>query len=274
MTSITIKQNYDYHIRVNKPMLNILGVGLIRIIDLVEKIDFKIVFQKGIGLSFIQNFMELYKTEIFSKKKGHSIIPIEDFTIFINYFQDEDESIMVLMFMNEKNRTLNYSKLYMFSKTLSRKVSSKCSFSEIESMCKDKIKIPKAEGASAVLIINSTGSPLVSKIKQSNLILSEKEIHIGGFLSAIFSFSQTIIGEETGAKLKEINFGNQYLYMINKNNLIFAFLVKKINPLLQRYMYLICDEFLKEYKDEIKDSKGELTPFQPFKKTIEEYFKI
>ncbi|KKL74711.1 hypothetical protein LCGC14_2062130, partial [marine sediment metagenome] len=99
-------------------------------------------------------------------------------------------------------------------------------------------------------------------------------VHIGGFISALLSFSNTIIGEETGAKLKEINFGNQQFYVISKSTVIFAFLVENMNSLLQRYMYLIADEFLYEFRDYLKVFNGDVTPFTSFEENINQYFII
>ncbi|GAH69954.1 unnamed protein product, partial [marine sediment metagenome] len=99
-------------------------------------------------------------------------------------------------------------------------------------------------------------------------------VHIGGFISALLSFSNTIIGEETGAKLKEINFGNQQFYVISKSNVVFAFLVENMNQLLQRYMYLIADEFLFDFRNYIKEFNGDVTPFNEFESKINQYFII
>ena len=89
-----------------------------------------------------------------------------------------------------------------------------------------------------------------------------------------FSFSNTIIGEETGAKLKEINFGNQQFYVISKSDVIFAFLVEDMNSLLQRYMYLIADEFIYDFSDYLKCFNGDITPFASFEEKINQYFII
>ncbi len=153
-------------------------------------------------------------------------------------------------------------------------VISKASISEIKDVFDQEIEIPRTEGIIAMFVIGSAGSPFISKINKSRTNIADHEVHIGGFISALLSFSNTIIGEETGAKLKEINFGNQQFYVISKNNVIFAFLVESMNSLLQRYMYLIADEFLYQYKDYIKAFSGDVTPFAAFEKNINQYFII
>ncbi|MFW9988632.1 MAG: hypothetical protein ACFFC3_08250 [Candidatus Odinarchaeota archaeon] len=256
--------------------LHMLGYGLLKISDLESGGKLNVIFQYGIGVSLIQNIFELYKNEIVSKKQGNSIIPLEEFTIYIQYFKKGEESISVIIYMEEKepNVPVNYPKLYFLSKKINKQILSGASIPKLREIFKSEIEIPKSDGVIAIFIIGSAGSPFVSKINKSRSNIAEHEVHIGGFISALLSFSNTIIGEETGAKLKEINFGNQQFYVISKSNVIFAFLVDNMNSLLQRYMYLLTDEFLFDFRDYIKDFNGDVTPFNEFEKKINQYFII
>ena len=136
------------------------------------------------------------------------------------------------------------------------------------------MKIPKTDGIIAIFIIGTAGSPYISKINKDRSEIADHEVHIGGFISALLSFSNTIIGEETGAKLKEINFGNQQFYVITKNEVIFAFLVETMTSIIQRYMYLLADEFLYQFRNLLKEFNGDITPFNCFEEKINQYFII
>ncbi len=258
----------------NSEKLQMLGYGLLRISDVNSEGKFDITYQKGIGVPLIQNIIELYKKEIITKKQGNSIIPLKDFTIYIQYFSYIENEISVIIYMEEKERSVNFPQLYFLSKKINKKVKSKASLSEITHEFQSHIEIPKSQGIIAMFIIGSAGSPFISKINKNRTDIAEHEVHVGGFISALLSFSNTIIGEETGAKLKEINFGNQQFYVISKGNVIFAFLVDNMSVLLQRYMYLISDEFLYKYKDYIKEFNGDVTPFSSFESNINQYFII
>lgn len=254
--------------------LQMLGYGLLKISEIDSGGKFNIIFQKGIGVPLIQNVVELYKKEIIIKRQGNSIIPLDEFTLYIQYFKRNDNEISVIIYMEEKEQSVNFPKLYFISKRINRKLLSDASNSEIIKVFEDEIVVPRTAGVIAIFIISSAGSPFISKINKNRTSIAEHEVHVGGFISALLSFSNTIIGEETGAKLKEINFGNQQFYVISKSSVIFAFLVENMNSLLQRYMYLISDEFLYTYREYLKDFQGDVTPFNSFEETINQYFII
>ena len=249
-----------------------LGIGLIKFSE-NSLGEFEVVFQKGIGMPLIHNIIELYRTEILKNKQGNSIIPVKDFTIHLNYFQSRD-NIIILVFMDEKDDTLSYSQLYLFTKSIRNSFRLNAPISEIISLLNNGVSIPRTDGIIAVLIIGSSGSPLISKVNVERSRIEKFEVQIGGFISALFSFSREIIGEESGAELKEINFGNQRFYMITKMNVIFAFLIEKIDILIRRYMYLIVDEFLERYKESLINFDGYVSRFDDFEKTIDQYFII
>lgn len=258
----------------NSEKLQMLGYGLLTISEIDAGGKFNIIFQKGIGMPLIQNILELYKNEIITKKQGNSIISLDNFTIFIQYFKKKENNISVIIYMEEKERSVKFPELYFLSKKINKKILANASILEITKIFESEIEIPKTDGIIAIFILGSTGSPFISKINKNRSNISDHEVHIGGFISALLSFSNTIIGKETGAKLKEINFGNQQFHVISKSKVIFAFLVENMNSLLQRYMCLIADEFLYQFRDYIKEFNGDVTPFNEFENNINQYFII
>ena len=264
------------NINKNIKKLQMLGYGLLKISDTESGGFPKIILQKGIGVPLIQNVLELYKKEIIIKKQGSSIIPLNQFTIHIQYFNNNDKEITVVLYMEEKepNVPANFSQLCFLSKKINNKIISNTPLSEICKVFEDQISVPKSSGVIALFVIGSTGSPFLSKINKNRNYIADHEVHIGGFISALISFSNTIIGKETGAKLKEINFGNQKFYIISKCSVIFAFLVENMNSLLQRYIYLIADEFIYDFSNYLNKFNGDITPFASFEEKINQYFII
>jgi len=51
-------------------------------------------------------------------------------------------------------------------------------------------------------------------------------------------------------------------------------LVENLNSLIKRYMYLIADDFLEQYKEHLIDFTGDIAPFHKFKKKFDLYFEI
>ncbi|MCK4286845.1 MAG: hypothetical protein KAX18_11610, partial [Candidatus Lokiarchaeota archaeon] len=198
-----IAMNNPQNINNGTEKLQMLGYGLVTISDINSGANFTISFQRGVGVPLIQNLIELYKKEIINKRQGNSIIPLEDFTIFIQYFKN-NEDISVIIYMEEKDQSVNFGRLYFLSKKINRKLISNASITEIAEVFEKEIEIPRSEGIIAVFVIGSAGSPFISKINKARSNIADHEVHIGGFISALLSFSNTIIGEETGAKLKEI----------------------------------------------------------------------
>lgn len=268
-----IMENYQ-NSKDNPIVMEILGIGLVKISQTDIEAKFKVLFQKGIGVPLIQNVIELYKKEIVNKKQGNSIIPLEKFTLFIHYFENHNQDILVIIYMEKKDSSVNFSKLYFLSRKINRKFQLNEPVLQIIEDFDNAVEIPKTDGIIAIFIIGAAGSPYISKINKDRSEIADHEVHIGGFISALLSFSNTIIGEETGAKLKEINFGNQQFYVISKSDVIFAFLVENMTSLVQRYMYLLADEFLYQYKDHLRDFNGDITPFNCFEEKINQYFLI
>ncbi|TFG07899.1 MAG: hypothetical protein EU539_03705 [Promethearchaeota archaeon] len=257
----------------NMNQLKMLGIGLAKISGINTNGKYEILYSKGIGNSLIQDIFELYKNEILNKERGNSIIPLDEFTLYINYFQHK-EDILVLIYMDEKNQTINYPQLYMFTKKVSNHFRLNRSLHEIVEIFENDVKIPQTEGIDAVLILSSSGCLYYSKINEKNSTIANSELHISGFISALYSFSREIINQDSGGNLKEINFGNQLFYIITQDNIIFVYLVKKLDPLIQRYMYVLADEFINEYQAYLMNFNGDVTPFNEFEKIINKYLKI
>ena len=100
------------------------------------------------------------------------------------------------------------------------------------------------------------------------------EVQVGGFISALFSFSQFVIGKESGGKLREINFGNQSFYTITEKKVIIAYLIEKMTPLLKRYMYILAEEFVGRYSKALSQFDGDIAQFGMFENVINEYLII
>lgn len=176
--------------------------------------------------------------------------------------------------MNKKDYKLNYFQLYFFVKKIKNGFQLDLPISEIRDYLLKAIEIPRTDGVLATLIIGVAGCPYFSKINEHRAGIINSEVEIGGFISALFSFSRNVIGQESGGKLKELNFGEQRFYMINKKKVIFAYLVDRIDPLIQRYIYITADEFLDKYKEHINNFNGNVTPFKDFENDLNQYFII
>ncbi|MFX1294869.1 MAG: hypothetical protein ACFFD2_08450 [Promethearchaeota archaeon] len=253
--------------------LSILGVGLIKVLKISAEKNFEVVFQLGIGIPLIQNVFEIFKQEFHEKSEGTSIIPLEHFAMFINYFKNQTDEFQLLIYMYDKENTEIYSQLYLHSRKIKGAILSGTGISSIIEICKDTIKIPQVAGLKGIYILGLSGIPLFSKTNKKRIDLDDSQL-VGGLISALFNFSQHLIGEDSGGKLKEINFGNQSFYMITKNDVIFVYLVEKMTPLLKRYMYIMADEFLDKYRKDIKEFDGNITPFQTFNDILDHYFVI
>lgn len=235
---------------------------------------FDVVYRKGIDLPLIQNTLELLKNELGDKKQGNSIIPIEDYTMFLNYFCEDSNEILIVIYLDVKDSALSYSKSYMHSKKIKMMIEQGNHVAEIKEFCRDSIELLQLDGVLGLFILDNGGCPLITKINQERTDIVKNEVQIGGFISALFSFSNFVIGQESGGKLKEIDFGNQRFYTISKNNAIFVFLVEEITPILRRYMYTIVDEFLEDFNKELENFGGDVSVFDPFNEVINDYFTI
>ena len=251
--------------------LNILGVGLVTLSLTDTKDPFKVFLQKGIGISLIQNIIELYKDEIQEKMNGKSFFPLEEFMVFMNYFQTVSEEILIIIYIDEKESTHIYPKLYLHSKKIINDFNENQNIEEIIQICEQTVDIPRIGGVIGIFIVDYGGCPLFSKVMGIRKDIVEGEVQIGGFISALFSFSQFVIGKESGGKLREINFGNQSFYTITEKKVIIAYLIERNSPLLKRYMYIIAEEFVGRYKSSLEKFDGDIAQFGGFEDIVNEY---
>ncbi len=254
--------------------LEILGVGLVTLSLVDTKDNFEVLLQKGIGVSLIQNIIELYKGEILNKKDGKSFFPLEEFMVFINYFQTSPEEIIIIIYIDEKESAHIYPKLYLHSKKIINQFNTNKDIKFLVEACKNTVDIPRIGGVIGLFIVDYAGCPLYTRVMGIRDDIKEGEVQIGGFISALFSFSQFVIGKESGGKLREINFGNQSFYTITEKKVIIAYLIERMSPLLKRYMYIIAEEFVGRYKKSLERFDGDVAQFSQFEDIVKEYLII
>ncbi len=262
----------------NSNQMQLLGVGIVKILNYSINNEIDIIFQKGIGNKLIRKIINKNKEKILEKRQGISIDLICNFTIYNHFFNNNQDEIVNIIYIDKKEKILNFSDLFNISKQLNECIYNNYSLSKIEDFCNKRIKLLKCEGLLAIFIIGSAGHLFLSKINKSQTKLLEHELPISGFISAILSFSKEVIGKEPGVKLKQINLGNQRFYVNLEKDAIFAYLVRKeriLDP-FRRYMHLISEEFLDIYGDKINPSEfnGEVTQFEPFESVVDQYFII
>ena len=253
--------------------LDIFGVGLIKLSSTNIQDDFELIYQKGIGISLIQNIFEVVKEEIFEQDQGTSIIPLDDFSIFINFFLKASEEKVVMIYMYEKENSEIYSQLYLNSRKLKNAILSDSSNSEIIKTVDQLVSIPLADGIQGVYILGMSGIPYFSRTNRGEIDVDDSQL-VGGLISALFTFAQHLIGKDSCGQLKEINFGNRVFYTITKSNVIFVFLISKMTSLLQRYIYIIADQFLAEFNIVLEKFNGNISPFKSFGKVVDQYFEF
>ena len=258
--------------------MELLGVGLIKISDLNAGGKLKIIYQKGIGNQLIQKIINVNKEKILVNKQGFLIDLICNYTAYIHYFDNKHKEITVIIYLDKKKSILKFSKFYYISKKLNEALRSKLSYSEIQQICEQDFKIPKSDSLLALLIIGTSGHLYFSKINKNNKKLANFELQISGFISALFTFTKELIGQEPGIRLKQINFGNQRFYLTLKNDVVFAYLVEKEKLLKidKRYMQLIPDEFINFFKDKVNPHtfNGDVSHFKKFESIVDNYFII
>ena len=240
--------------------------------------NFEIIFQKGIGITLTQKIVDLYKETIIKKRQGYIKDNIGKLTIYLQFFKKKPENKLIIIYIDNNDKLMDFTKLYQLSKKIYNKISTNKYSSELRNICDNIVKIPKAKGIVGVFIIDKAGFLYFSKINKNRPNMANNNFQIAGFISAILIYSQDCIGgEEFGLKLEDINLGNQHFYVKTKNGVIFAYLVEKLNSSgnLNRYMQICVEEFLeKYYLSYVKDFKGDLTPFHEFENVIDQYFEI
>ena len=249
--------------------MDLLGVGLV---SLTEK-RYNIVFSKGIKRSLIKLLIKFYRSEILEKKEGKRIKLLGAYTIYVHFYTIEDESISIF-YVSETNKLIKYDSLCSLSKQLVNSYCSNATFSEINQLCKRAT--PSAKELSAFFIISTAGLSLFKKVRKDKKYLADNFITISGFISAILSFSNEVIGKKTGDTLQAINFENQKFLLTVKEGIIFAYLVEDFTKSknIKRFMELLIEEFLDNYCDCIKDFNGEIGQFRDFECVVDKYFDM
>ena len=258
------------------PPMHLLGVGLIKISDLSGESTTQILFQKGIGIHLIRTIMKLNKTKILTKKQGIAIDLISDYTVYMHYFNTDPSEIIVILYLDNKESILKFSSLFEVSKKLNDAIYSCEEFSDIQNICNSDFIIPQSTSLLAFFIISTSGHLFYSQVDEKKSKLGDFEIQISGFISALLIFTKEMIGEGPGVELKHINFGNQQIYLIVKNNVIFSYLVEeeRISKLDRKYMQIVSDEFLDMHKNYTspKTFNGDLSRFKNFGNVVDKYF--
>ncbi|MBY8983038.1 MAG: hypothetical protein KGD57_08820 [Candidatus Lokiarchaeota archaeon] len=247
--------------------MDILGIG---IVSITEK-NSNLIYRKGISRSLMNDLITLYRPDILEKKEGKLIDLLGIFTVSIHFYSFDFESIAIF-YVNEKDTLTNYDVMCSVSRGLARMYCSNATLATINETC-NKI-IPSYEGLSALFVISTTGHTLFTKIREDKVSISKNYIQIGGFLSAILMFSNEVIGRNTGDTLQEINFENQQFLISVKEDIIFAYLLESSvkSELLKRYMDLIAEEFLDQFRERVKNFNGDLNQFHKFESIVDKYF--
>jgi hypothetical protein len=249
--------------------LNLLGVGIVSISDRTHSI----VYSKGINNSLMKMMIQLYKKEILQKKEGKIIDLIGIYTVYV-HFQKLDYEIIAIFYLNEKDKLVKYEDLCTLSKEFFKIINLNLPITEFDEICKKAV--PCATGISALFIISITGHSLFTKVRKDKEYLSENYIQIGGFISAIITFSNEVVGKNSGDSLEAISFENQQLFLNVKDEIIFAYLVEKSikSKNTKRFIELLMEEFYLNYNDQIKDFNGDLSPYTKFERIVDKYLII
>jgi hypothetical protein len=249
--------------------MDILGVGIVSITDK----NSKIIYNKGISFSLMNDLIKLYRPDILDRKEGKLIDLLGIFTISIHFYSFDTE-IIAIFYVNEKDTLANYDVMCSVSRTLAQLYCSNAPLSLINDTC-NKI-IPSFEGLSALFVVSTTGHTLYTKIRDDKASISENHIQIGGFLSAILMFSNEVIAKNSGDSLQSINFGAQQFIIYVKEDIIFAYLLDSSHNSenFERYMDLIAEEFLDQFSARVKDFNGDLSQFHIFELVVNKYFLL
>ncbi len=260
----------------NSNPIEILGVGIVRISRLSSEKKIDIIYQKGVGIKLLQKIIKKYMEKIIKKREGILIDLFYNFSIYIHYFNNNPDENIGIIYLDKKEKILNYSELFLISQKLNQCAEIEDSLFKIKDICNKEIIIPRYKGLSAIFIIGSSGHLFFSKINKNKTKLIKYEISISGFITALLIFSKEILSQGPETKLKQINFGNQNFYLNLRNNAIFAYLVEKqqIPEMFKKYMHIVSDEFIYRFKDRINTFNGDVSPFQEFESVIDQYFII
>ena len=253
----------------NPAAIDILGVG---IVSITEK-ESNIIYNKGISRSLMNDLIKLYRPDILERKEGKLIDLLGIFTVSIHFYSFGEDCIAIF-YIIEKDTLKNYDAMCLESRRLAQMYCSNAPLSAFNDTC-SKI-IPNFEGLSALFVISTTGHTLFTKIRDDKASILGNHIQIGGFLSAILMFANEVIGKNSGDTLQAISFENQQFIISVKEDIIFAYLVdiptKSDN--FERYMDLIAEEFLVQFRNRVKNFNGDLNQFHCFELVVDKYFSF
>lgn len=249
--------------------IQVLGISLITLSDN----RYNIVFNRGINLSLAKDLIHIYRSEILNRNEGKIIEEFGIYSVYIHFYTFGKLKVSIF-YLSEKGNVIANDELCSFSKVLVKSYCSHVSRSKISQICESVI--PIVSGVSAFLVISTTGQTLFKKIRSDKKNLLENYIQIGGFLSAILTFSNEILGKKTGECLKAIDFQNHTFLITVEEGAIFAFLLDQSakSERLERYIELLTEEFIELYYDDLKDFNCDITQFRSFEAVVENYFAI
>ncbi|MHA1457579.1 MAG: hypothetical protein ACTSR5_16675 [Promethearchaeota archaeon] len=191
----------------NTKSLELLGLGLVS----MTQHKFNIILMKGINSSLLDKLIRNYREEIIKKEEGKIIDLIGMYTVYIHFFK-VDTGTFSIFYVNENDKLIKYDDLCSLSSKIVNEFCSNYSNSNLNAIC-TKV-VAKLPDVSAIFIV-------ISKINEENDFLKKNLIQIGGFISALFTFSSEIIGRDSGDYLRAINFENrQFLVRVSQKRLI------------------------------------------------------
>ncbi|MFX1569763.1 MAG: hypothetical protein ACFFCV_15505 [Promethearchaeota archaeon] len=239
----------------------------------------EIIFQKGIGISLTTKIIDLYRESFVNRRQGYINDTIGNLTVYIHFFEKENNSKLIIMYIDKIENLMNFTELYHLSKRIYDGINPNISKTEVRKICDKLVDIPIAKGIVGLFIIDKAGFLYFSKVNKDREYMANNNFQIAGFISAILIYSQDFIaGGEYGLKLTDINLGNGcQMFIKTKQNVIFAYIVEKPNcsENIKRYMQLLVEEFLfRYYSSYVVGFNGDLAPFHSFEEVIDRYFEI
>ena len=248
--------------------LEMLGLGLVS----MNQNKFNIILMKGINSSLLNKLIRNYREEIIKKEEGKIIDLIGMYTVYIHFFK-VDRGTLSIFYINENDKLIKYDDLCSLSSKIVNEFCSNYSNSNLNAICTEVVaKLPEV---SAMFIVSSAGHSLFSKINEENDFLKKNLIQIGGFISALFTFSSEIIGRDSGDYLRAINFENRQFLVNLKDDVIFACFTEKIDSKeIEKRIDLIAEEFFDRYEERVKNFDGDVSVFSEFESVIDKYFTI
>ncbi len=250
--------------------LELLGLGLVS----MTPHKFNIILMKGINSSLLNKLIQNYSAAIIKKEEGKLLDLIGPYTVYIHFFKVNTGTLSIF-YVNEKDKLIRYDDLCLLSSQIVSNFCLNHSKSDLNAICSKVVANLPNISVSAIFIVSSAGHSLFSKIKPENDFLKKNIIQIGGFISAMFTFSSEIIGKDSGDHLRAINFENRQFLVTMKNDVIFACFTDKLNPKeIKKNIDLIVEEFFDRYDERVKNFDGDVSIFNEFECVIDKYFKI